>query len=67
MDYEIIGSPITGLDLIEELGIQNQSILVTSRYEDFLIQERCEILNVKLIPKSMSPFIPIEISNDTII
>ena len=62
MDYEISGSSENGLDLIENLGIQKQSILVTSRYEEKNIRDRCEGLGVKLIPKSMSGFVPIEIA-----
>ena len=62
VDYEIIGSGgVTGLDLIEECGISSQSILVTSRYEETSIRERCENLGLKIIPKSMSGFVPIEL------
>ena len=61
MDYEILNHKETGLDLIEELGIQSQSILVTSRYEEPAIRDRCEKLKIRLIPKSMSGFVPIEI------
>ncbi len=61
MDYEISGSSENGLDLIENLGIHKQSILVTSRYEEKNIRDRCEGLGVKLIPKSMSGFVPIEV------
>ena len=32
IDFELIGERETGLDLIEQLGIQKQAILVTSRY-----------------------------------
>ncbi len=60
MDYEIIGSDDTGLDLIEQLGIQSQSILVTSRYEEESIRSRCIRQNIKILPKSMSGFVPIE-------
>jgi signal transduction histidine kinase len=63
MDYEILGTSETGLSLIQDLGIQAQSILVTSRYEDRKVRELCELLNVKLIPKSMSGFVPIEIES----
>lgn len=59
MDYEIIGSKETGLDLIEELGIAKDSILVTSRFEEPEILTRCEGLGVKLIPKPMAGFVPI--------
>jgi len=59
IDYELIGSEDTGLDLIEQLGIQNQSILVTSRYEEDVVRAKCDALGIKLIPKSMSGFVPI--------
>jgi len=61
MDYEIAGNPESGLDVIETLGIQNQSILITSRYEEKSIRERCEAIGVRLIPKTMSGFVPMEI------
>ena len=61
MDFEILNHSETGLDLIEELGIQKQSILVTSRYEESSVRDRCEQIGVKLIPKSMSGFVPIVI------
>ena len=60
MDYEILNHFESGLNLIEELGIQQQAILVTSRYEETDIRSRCKQLNVRLIPKSMSGFVPIE-------
>lgn len=63
MDHEIINHIDTGLDLIEECSIAKQSILVTSRFEEPHVRERCEELGVKLIPKSMSGFVPIEILN----
>lgn len=62
IDYEIRNSDETGLDLIEKLGIQSQSILVTSRYEEKSIKVRCESMNVKIIPKPMAGFVPIAFS-----
>jgi signal transduction histidine kinase len=62
VDYELLNQNMTGLDIIEELKIGNQSILVTSRYEEENLRERCEKLGVKLIPKSMAACVPIEIS-----
>jgi hypothetical protein len=50
------------LQIIEELGLGAQSILVTSRYEEAHIREKCERLGVKLIPKAMAGFVPIEIA-----
>jgi hypothetical protein len=62
MDYEISGnSSQTGLDLISELGIGSQSCLVTSHYQEPSVVESCKRLGVKLIPKSMSGFVPIQV------
>jgi signal transduction histidine kinase len=60
-DYELLNQSSTGLDLIEELGIGEQSILITSRFEEENIKQRCEKLNVKLIPKTMAAYVPIQI------
>lgn len=62
VDYEFLGSALTGLDLIESLGIQSRSILVTSRFEEPRIRERCEALGLKLVPKAMAGFVPISIA-----
>ncbi len=60
MDYEILGeSGVNGLDLVEELGIAGSAVLVTSRYEDPSIRARCERMGLRMIPKSMSGFVPI--------
>jgi FixJ family two-component response regulator len=59
VDYELINSRETGLDLIEQLNLKKQSILVTSRYEEPEIRERIKNLGIKLIPKSFAPYIPI--------
>ena len=61
VDYEINGTTETGLDMIESLGIKDQSILVTSRYAEPAIQVRCEQMGLKLLPKSMSGFVPLEV------
>ncbi|HPI39367.1 MAG TPA: HAMP domain-containing sensor histidine kinase [Pseudobdellovibrionaceae bacterium] len=63
MDYELLNSPKTGLDLIEELGIAAKSILVTSRFEESWIQNRCKKLGVRLIPKGLASLVPIKIQN----
>lgn len=62
VDYELLGQNKTGLDLIEELNIAKNSILVTSRYEEARIRERCENLKLQIIPKTMAGFVPIEIA-----
>jgi hypothetical protein len=65
VDYELLGFNETGLDLIEELGIAAQSSLVTSRYEEPAIRERCLRLKVRLIPKGIAGFVPIRVINRT--
>ncbi len=57
MDYELLGQNTTGLDLIEKHSLGSKAILVTSRYEEKHIRERCERLGVRLLPKSMAGFV----------
>lgn len=63
MDYELLNSPKNGLDLIEEFNISKNSILVTSRFEEQQIQDRCKKLGVKLIPKGLASLVPIKVQN----
>lgn len=68
IDYELLGQVKNGIDLIKSLGIAEQSFLVTSRFEEKELQEACNKLGVKIIPKTMVSIIPIEIvdaTNDT--
>lgn len=48
-DHELIGESTTGLELIEQLGIQNRSILATSHYQDIVKQNSA----IKAIPKNL--------------
>lgn len=66
MDYELIGQRLTGLDLIEENKLSHRAILVTSRYEEPQIRKRCEKLGVKLTPKSMAGYVPIEVLRNNV-
>ena len=58
-DYELLGSSKTGLDLVEEFGLQEQAVLVTSRYEEQSIRDRCQKIGLKLLPKGLAGYIPI--------
>jgi len=58
-DYELRGHEMTGLDVIENLGIEKQSILVTTHFENNEIRERCSRLEVRLVPKILARFVPI--------
>ncbi len=59
IDFEFLGKQTNGLDIIQRFGIIGDSILVTSRFEDPKIIEKCEQLNVRLIPKGMVGFVPL--------
>lgn len=61
IDYGFIGHKMNGLDIIKLLSIANQSLLVTSRYDDDNIKISCNELKLKIIPKNYSLYIPIEI------
>ena len=59
LDFELLGFDVTGLDLVEELNLQNRAILVTSRFEEPLVVQRCEALGVRLLPKPVAAYVPI--------
>jgi len=61
IDFELLGQDTNGLEVIEQLGVFENVILVTSRYEEPEIKRRCELLNIKLLPKSLAGFVPIVI------
>jgi len=63
IDYEFIGFKHTGLSIIKNLNISHQSYLVTSRHEDLLIRESCMKIGLKIIPKTFSAYIPIDMLN----
>lgn len=60
-DYEFTDQSMTGLDVIEQLKISNSSFLVTSRYEDLEIRKRCADMQLKIIPKNFSAYIPVQV------
>lgn len=59
IDYELIGNKETGLDVIERLNLKDRAILVTSRDEENRVRAKAIELEVKIIPKSFAPYIPI--------
>ncbi|MBF0364198.1 MAG: HAMP domain-containing histidine kinase [Oligoflexia bacterium] len=58
-DFELLDFKESGLDLLEELKLNN-AILVTSHYENEKIRDRCDRLGVRLMPKMLAGFVPIE-------
>jgi len=57
-DYEFVGHSINGIELIEKLQIEHQSILVTSGANNEVIA-RCNSKKIKLLPKDLVNIIPI--------
>lgn len=53
VDYHLGGDSKSGLDVIEELGIENQSILVTSAYDDPEVVGRARWLGVRVAGKAL--------------
>ncbi len=60
IDYEFLDQNGNGLELIERLQIPNQSILVTSRFDEPQIQTKAHKLGLKILPKGLAPLVPIE-------
>ncbi|WP_428412888.1 sensor histidine kinase [Legionella sp.] len=60
-DYELVGEFKTGLDILESLKPGNQTILVTSHYENPNIIARCQQADVQLLPKNLLSYIPIKL------
>ncbi|MES2217711.1 MAG: ATP-binding protein [Pseudomonadota bacterium] len=58
IDYEFSGVEKNGLETIERLKIQSESILVTNHNEESLYF-RCQKLGIKIIPKELVPYVPI--------
>jgi signal transduction histidine kinase len=70
VDLELLGQQRTGLDIIEEISrvhpeILKKTILVTSRYEESHVRERCGRLGIRLIPKAMAGFVPIKLQESS--
>lgn len=59
-DYNLNSQSGTGLAVLERFGLSHPSaVMVTNAFEDQSLRERCEKLNVKIMPKSVMGFAPI--------
>ena len=58
-DYEFLDKNYNGLDLILKYKLQSKSVLVTSRYEDKVVRDTAAAMGVKILPKGLSPWVPI--------
>lgn len=59
VDFELLGSKETGLELIERYALSEHAVLVTSRYEEEPVQRTCRRLGIKLLPKGLAQFVPL--------
>lgn len=59
-DFEVAGSPETGLDVIRRCGLGSNAILSTSYYNESDIQLQAHKLNTKLLPKSLIPYVLVQ-------
>lgn len=62
IDYELLKETETGLDIILEHGIETQSILVTSRFEEKSVAEAVALHGLRMIPKEMARYVPVQLS-----
>lgn len=62
VDYELLNQNRTGLDLIETLGIEKYSILITSHYDETSIRSRAADLHLVILPKALSGFVPLKMA-----
>lgn len=61
IDLELIGDQIDGLQVITDLQLKENTVLVTSLFEEVEVQTRVANLGIKLLPKSLAGKLPISI------
>ena len=66
VDYELLTEKKNGLDVIDNLNLNHCAVLVTSCFEDAAVRRRCELMGVRIIPKTYVQFIPIHLSTNPI-
>jgi len=64
IDFEFVGNAKNGIEIINELGIQENSVLVTSRYAEKEIRNECYCSKIRMIPKPLAGFVPIVIESE---
>ena len=61
-DYNLNSEAGDGISILERFGgVHPSSVMVTSAFDDVGLQEQCEKLNVKILPKSVMNFVPIQV------
>jgi len=64
IDYEFLRQGMSGLQLIEEMSLQNRAILVTSRYDEERIQEKARTLGLRILPKNLVVYVRINFKRE---
>lgn len=60
-DFELISQKLDGLQIIEQLAIQQHSILVTSHYNDKNVCNFAIKAGIKILPKQLTPYVSIKV------
>lgn len=63
VDYELIGEPMNGVQIIQSLELNHRAILVTSHFENRSVLLECERVGLKVVPKNLAAALPIVVSN----
>jgi Histidine kinase-, DNA gyrase B-, and HSP90-like ATPase len=60
-DYEFIGSNLCEIDIIDKFQLMANSTLITNRFEDNYVREKCKKSGIKVLPKNLAYYIPIDV------
>ncbi len=61
VDFELLGQKTNGIEVIKTLGTQKNVVLVTSHYDEVDIKDKCKLLGIKLLPKSLVGYVPLDV------
>jgi signal transduction histidine kinase len=62
IDYNLSGHDDSGISLVRELNISQESVIVTGMSEETDVRLECESLGVPIIPKSLVHNVPINVT-----
>ncbi len=57
-DYELLGQEANGPEIIERLRLEDDAVLVTSRFEEPAVLAHCRKLGIRILPKNLAGLIP---------
>ena len=59
VDFELLGEPRDGLEVVRHLGIEAQSVLVTSYYDEEPVRSATLTMGMRIVPKTYAAHVPI--------